>query len=274
MTDRAAESHHAAYVAVGVWHEFLVTGDRDFAERMWPVSPRRDRLGARPAGAARRGGVGTRRRGTPRRVRAAFRVREHPARAALRDRARRPGRRAAAGLGAGRRPARPRARLPSRGVRRQEPVLDGLVLPGARRRAARRRRRRTARRRLGHVRRTRPRRPLRQRPAVGDGRRNVRARARPRRLRPAGAGARGVRHRRAGSGTRTARTGPAGSTSTRSTFPPSASGWTSAAVVLAADALIGFSGGRGHLPRDSRPGRHRPPADPAACGCEATSALS
>ena len=37
VTDRAAESHHAAYVAVGVWHEFLISGDRDFAERMWPV---------------------------------------------------------------------------------------------------------------------------------------------------------------------------------------------------------------------------------------------
>ena len=36
-TDRAAESHHAAYVAVGVWHEFLVTGDIGFAMRMWPT---------------------------------------------------------------------------------------------------------------------------------------------------------------------------------------------------------------------------------------------
>ena len=31
------ESNHAAYSAVGVWHELLVTGDEDFAERMWPV---------------------------------------------------------------------------------------------------------------------------------------------------------------------------------------------------------------------------------------------
>src|SRR6202166_451530 len=37
VTDRAAESHHAAYVAVGVWHQFLVTGDRGFAIRMWPA---------------------------------------------------------------------------------------------------------------------------------------------------------------------------------------------------------------------------------------------
>ena len=31
------ESNHAAYCAVGVWHELLVTGDEDFAARMWPV---------------------------------------------------------------------------------------------------------------------------------------------------------------------------------------------------------------------------------------------
>jgi MMP endo-(1,4)-3-O-methyl-alpha-D-mannosidase len=37
VTDAAAESNHAAYPAVGVWHEFLSTGDREFAERMWPV---------------------------------------------------------------------------------------------------------------------------------------------------------------------------------------------------------------------------------------------
>jgi hypothetical protein len=37
VADRAAESHHAAYLAVGVWHEYLVTGDRKFTERMWPA---------------------------------------------------------------------------------------------------------------------------------------------------------------------------------------------------------------------------------------------
>jgi hypothetical protein len=36
-TEHTAESNHAAYVAVGVWHELLVTGDEDFAARMWPV---------------------------------------------------------------------------------------------------------------------------------------------------------------------------------------------------------------------------------------------
>jgi hypothetical protein len=31
------ESNHAAYTAVGVWHELLVTGDEGFAAQMWPV---------------------------------------------------------------------------------------------------------------------------------------------------------------------------------------------------------------------------------------------
>jgi hypothetical protein len=35
--DPAAESNHAAYVAVGVWHELQVTGDRGFAASMWPT---------------------------------------------------------------------------------------------------------------------------------------------------------------------------------------------------------------------------------------------
>ncbi len=37
VTDAAAETNHSAYPAVGVWHEFLCTGDQDFAVRMWPV---------------------------------------------------------------------------------------------------------------------------------------------------------------------------------------------------------------------------------------------
>jgi MMP endo-(1,4)-3-O-methyl-alpha-D-mannosidase len=35
--DPAAEAHHAAYVAVGVWHEYLVTSDLAFVELMWPT---------------------------------------------------------------------------------------------------------------------------------------------------------------------------------------------------------------------------------------------
>ena len=37
IADHAAESHHAAYVAVGVWHEYQVTGDVKFTRRMWPT---------------------------------------------------------------------------------------------------------------------------------------------------------------------------------------------------------------------------------------------
>ncbi len=37
VTDPAAESNQVAYVAVGVWHELMVTGDADFARQMWPT---------------------------------------------------------------------------------------------------------------------------------------------------------------------------------------------------------------------------------------------
>jgi len=37
VAEWAAESNHAAYCAVGVWHELLVTGDEAFAAQMWPV---------------------------------------------------------------------------------------------------------------------------------------------------------------------------------------------------------------------------------------------
>jgi hypothetical protein len=37
VTDPAAESNQVAYVAAGVWHELLVTGDEGFAVTMWPT---------------------------------------------------------------------------------------------------------------------------------------------------------------------------------------------------------------------------------------------
>jgi hypothetical protein len=37
-TEHTTESNHAAYAAVGLWHELLVTGDEAFAARMWPVA--------------------------------------------------------------------------------------------------------------------------------------------------------------------------------------------------------------------------------------------
>ncbi|WP_436736688.1 prenyltransferase/squalene oxidase repeat-containing protein [Streptomyces sp. BBFR102] len=36
-TDRGRESNFTAYVAVGVWHHYLATGDDAFLHRMWPV---------------------------------------------------------------------------------------------------------------------------------------------------------------------------------------------------------------------------------------------
>jgi hypothetical protein len=40
VTNAAGESNQTAYVAVGVWHELLVTGDEEFAAQMWPVVQR------------------------------------------------------------------------------------------------------------------------------------------------------------------------------------------------------------------------------------------
>ncbi|GAA3058227.1 prenyltransferase [Streptomyces roseofulvus] len=37
VTDRGKESNFTAYVAVGVWHHYLSTGDDAFLDRMWPV---------------------------------------------------------------------------------------------------------------------------------------------------------------------------------------------------------------------------------------------
>jgi MMP endo-(1,4)-3-O-methyl-alpha-D-mannosidase len=37
VNEAAGESNHAAYVAVGVWHEHLLTGDTEFVTRMWPT---------------------------------------------------------------------------------------------------------------------------------------------------------------------------------------------------------------------------------------------
>jgi hypothetical protein len=37
VTDPAAESNQAAYVAVGIWHELQLTGDHGFVVQMWPT---------------------------------------------------------------------------------------------------------------------------------------------------------------------------------------------------------------------------------------------
>ncbi|MEU2158845.1 prenyltransferase [Streptomyces sp. NPDC019396] len=36
-TDRSRESNFCAYIAVGVWHHYLATGDDMFLDRMWPT---------------------------------------------------------------------------------------------------------------------------------------------------------------------------------------------------------------------------------------------
>jgi hypothetical protein len=36
--DRTRETHHAAYIAVGLYHYLLITGDVDFIRRLWPTA--------------------------------------------------------------------------------------------------------------------------------------------------------------------------------------------------------------------------------------------
>ena len=138
-TDRGRESNFCAYLAVGVWHHYLATGDDAFLDRMWPTVRAAVEfvLALQQPG----GQIGWKREadGTaaPRHRRAADRQFLDPPGAALRARHRRAPRRAAARLGAGGRRARPRDPPAPGAVPGQEPLLDGLVLPGARRRAAR-----------------------------------------------------------------------------------------------------------------------------------------
>lgn len=37
IEDANSDSNFCAYIAAGVWHHYLVTGDRRFAEHMWPT---------------------------------------------------------------------------------------------------------------------------------------------------------------------------------------------------------------------------------------------
>ena len=109
IEDANSDSNFCAYIATGVWHHVLITGDRRFAETMWPVvtkaidfvvdlqlGERRNRLGQKPV--------------RPRARRAADRMREHlpqhPVRAGAGGLLRRP----AAGVGGRGRPAGSRDR--------------------------------------------------------------------------------------------------------------------------------------------------------------------
>ena len=190
---------------------------------------------------------------------------QHSPGPAVRRRARRLRRRTAAGLGTGRRPARARDRLPPGVVRGQEPLLDGLVLPGAGRGGPRRGRGRAARRGLGDLRGARPGGPLRQRPSVGHRSGELRAGPGPGRGGPARDRGRGCSPTSSTCATTTAPTGPAGSSPTGQHYPAERSAWTAAAVILAADALSGATGGAGRLQGPCAGGEQPgPPIRPAA----------
>ena len=109
VEDDRGEVNMSAYLAVGVWHHWLVRRDLRFVRRLLADGARRARLGGLAAAAVRRHPLDT----PTEDVRAADRLLEHLPVAARRRRARRAARRPAAGVGAGRRPARPRrARAP------------------------------------------------------------------------------------------------------------------------------------------------------------------
>ena len=137
-------------------------GGRAVAGRPPGARPRRVDAAARRAARVVARPVGGRERGRP-----ADRVGVVVPVPALRRRPRRAGRGARAGLGGRGRPAAARRRPPPGCLPRQEPLLDGLVLPGARRRGARRGRRGPARAALGRVRRAVRGGALRRRPARG-----------------------------------------------------------------------------------------------------------
>ena len=265
VTDPAAESHHAAYVAVGAWHEYLVTGDERHALTMWPTVRRavdwalglrttrgevlweRDAAGL-PGTYALLSGCAS----IHQSLRCAVAL------AKLADDPRPDWELAADQLGhlVARHPEAfaDKSRFAMdwyypvlggavRGQdadRRMAAGWDTFVVPGSRG-------------------------PVRQRRAVGHRGRDLRTGHRAGRLRDARPGAGGVRERAAPAP-------PDGSYWTgwqfanQAPFPRERSSWTAAAVVLAADALTGFSGGAGIF-RDAADEAGQP-GDRTACGCE------
>ena len=184
VEDASGETNMSAYLAVAVWHHWLVRRDPAFVARCWPAVRRgldwvvsmqlpfggiawAQEWSRRPAGEGARGRL------------AGCVVQRLPV-AAGRGVDRRADGRPAAGVGAGGRPAAARAARAPRPVPRQVGVLDGLVLPGPGRRGPRRRGRGAAGGAVGRVRGARARRPLRLHQPVGDRRRDLRAGARPR----------------------------------------------------------------------------------------------
>ena len=146
VKERALDTNVTSYIANGVWHHYLCTGDTGFLEVLFPIVERAHRLRARPPARRRVRSSGT---PIPTRTdgqrRAAHRLVEHLLVAAVRDRGRRTTRPRPPRLGVVARLARHRHRAPARAVPRQGTLGDGLVLPDPRRRAARPRGRSSAR---------------------------------------------------------------------------------------------------------------------------------
>ena len=131
---RRLDTNVCAYVATGVWHHFLVTGDSGFLEDLWPVIERAiDFVLAwqRPGGELL---WSHRRRRDAGGLRTADRLLLGLLQPALRHRLRRAARSRAPRLGARRRPPPSRHRLPGGRLRVQGRVRHGLVLPRSRRR--------------------------------------------------------------------------------------------------------------------------------------------
>ncbi len=209
VKEHTLDTNVSCYVANGVWHHYLCTGDTGFLETMFPVVERADRLRARQPASDRRDRVGRRSRAGRGQGRVAHGIVEHLLVVALRDRGRRTARPRTSRLGAVARIAGDCDRAPAGTVPRQGPLGDGLVLPDPRRRAARPRGGSAPGVEVGHLRRAGARRALRLRPTVDHRGRDVRAGHGARRDRPARTGAHLVRVGAVPPPRPTARTGPA-----------------------------------------------------------------
>ncbi len=174
VKDPALDTNVTCYVANGVWHHYLTTGDTGFLEEFWPVVERAIdyalshqaetgeiawRGDQRAPGALLTGSSS---------IHASIR---HAIAIAERLGHERPDWELSLGS------ARHRDRAPPRTVPRQGPLGDGLVLPDPRRPPARALGPRARRRGMGDLRRPGTRRPLRLRPPLGHRGRDVRVRA-------------------------------------------------------------------------------------------------
>ncbi len=209
MKEHTLDTNVTCYIANGVWHHYLATGDTGFLDELFPAVERAIDFALDQPAPDRRDRVGRRSRTRRRQGRAAHRFVEHLFVAAVRDRRGRAARPRTSRLGALPRLARDRHRAPPGAVPRQGTLGDGLVLPHPRGRAARPRGRSARRVEVGHVRGRRSRRAVRLRSAVDHRRRNVRARDGARRDRLARTRPGVVRRGCSSCATTTAATGPA-----------------------------------------------------------------